>query len=69
MDGGCVRKLFHYARQQLADLIIDAVWQMLPPSATLEALQEELADLRLLEHCKVRLEEGGAAGQGRPSAK
>jgi DNA-directed RNA polymerase specialized sigma24 family protein len=69
VDGGWVRKRLHFARQQLADLIVDAVWQMLPPPATLEALEEELADLGLLEHCKVRLEEGGAARQGRRSAK
>jgi RNA polymerase sigma-70 factor (ECF subfamily) len=57
VDGGWVRKRLHYARQQLADLIVDAVWQLLPPPATLEALQEELADLGLLPYCKERLEQ------------
>jgi hypothetical protein len=39
-----------------ADLIVDAVWQLLPAPATLEALQKELADLGLLPFCKERLE-------------
>jgi RNA polymerase sigma factor (sigma-70 family) len=64
VDGGWIRKRLHYARPRLADLIIDAVCEMLPPSATLEELQEELADLGLLVHCQVRLEETRRSGEG-----
>jgi hypothetical protein len=44
-------------------LIVEAVWQMLPPPPTLEGLQEELASLGFLEHCKARLEAADGPGQ------
>jgi RNA polymerase sigma-70 factor (ECF subfamily) len=55
MTGDNVRQLLHRARERFADLLLDQVMHSLSvPSVT--ALQEELADLQLLQYCQPALE-------------
>jgi RNA polymerase sigma factor (sigma-70 family) len=53
-----VRQALHRAREKFADLLLDEVIHSLE-NATAEQLQEELADLGLLDYCRPALERLG----------
>jgi RNA polymerase sigma-70 factor (ECF subfamily) len=55
LSAAAVRKILERARAQFADFLIDEVLQSLPPSKR-DCLEQELGDLKLLEHCKNALE-------------
>lgn len=50
-----VRQLLHRAREHFADLLLDETLASLP-SPALDRLEEELADLQLLDYCRRALE-------------
>jgi len=56
-----VRQTLHRAREKFANLLVDEVAETLE-DVTIERLQEELADLNLLDYCKPAMSRRKAAG-------
>lgn len=55
MTAAAVRQTLHRARDKFADLLLDQVVHSLQ-YPTVESLQEELVDLKLVQYCEVALE-------------
>lgn len=55
MTAAAVRQSLHRAREKFADLLLDQVVHSLQ-DPTVEALHEELVDLKLVQYCEVALE-------------
>jgi RNA polymerase sigma-70 factor (ECF subfamily) len=55
MSSGAVRVLLHRSRDKFADFLLDEVMESLA-GGTLEAAEEELIDLELIEYCRGALE-------------
>ncbi len=51
-----VRVILHRARERFSNFLISAVAETLP-TATLEAIEQELAELKLLQYCQALLEQ------------
>ena len=57
-----VDKTVHRARRKFADLLLDGVARTLPAPGRAE-MEQELADLELLEHCRDAVERCYASGE------